>query len=53
MEPNLPLIVFGVIAAIALVAFLVYQNLKDKKQLEEEMDTPVNKPHDVEDEERI
>ncbi|HLP21648.1 MAG TPA: FeoB-associated Cys-rich membrane protein [Chitinophagales bacterium] len=53
MEPNLPLIVFGIIAAIALVAFLVYQNLKDKKQLEEEMDKPVSKPHDVEDEERI
>ena len=52
-EPNLPLIVLGIIAAVALVAFLVYQNLKDKKQLEEDMDKPLIQPHDVEDEERI
>lgn len=41
MEHNLPVIVFGVLAAIVVVAFLIYRNLKDKKELEEEMDAPL------------
>jgi hypothetical protein len=39
-EINLPVIVISVLVVAVLVAFLVYRNLKDKKELEEEMDAP-------------
>jgi len=40
-EFNLPVIVCAIVGAAVLIAYLVYRNLKDKKELEEEMDTPV------------
>jgi hypothetical protein len=40
-ELNLPVVVLTLVIAIALVAFLIYRNLKDKRELEEEMDTPL------------
>lgn len=53
METSLPVLVLVIVAGIALVAFLVYQNLKDKKKLEEDLDKPLKPPHVTDDEERI
>jgi hypothetical protein len=48
-----PTVIGIAIAATALIAFLVYQNLKDEKEFEHDADTPVNKPHRGNDEERV
>jgi uncharacterized membrane protein YebE (DUF533 family) len=56
MEVNLPVIVFGILAAIVLIAYLVYRNLKDKKELEDEMDAVPDKKEfhsRIEDEEKM
>ncbi len=53
MKPNLPIIIIAVLAAAALIAFLVYQNLKDEKKFEHDADAPVHKPHKGNDEERV
>ena len=53
MQPNLAVVIIVVVAAAALVGFLVYQNMKDEKDFEHDADTPVNKPHRGNDEERV
>jgi hypothetical protein len=53
MQPNLAVVIIVVVAAAALIGFLVYQNMKDEKEFEHDADTPVNKPHRGNDEERV
>ncbi len=52
MEINLPLIVFGILAVIAILAFFVYRNRKDEKEFEQEIDElderPLHHPKDDE-----
>ena len=45
MEYNTPVIAIVVIAAIALIAFLVYRNLRDEKKFEKDIDQPAEHPH--------
>ncbi|MDD2792200.1 MAG: hypothetical protein PHD73_03410 [Sediminibacterium sp.] len=49
---NLPVIIFTIIAAVILVAFLIWKNQKDRKMLEDQMNQDYPKstdsPDDIE-----
>jgi len=47
---NLPLIIFAVIAALALVSFLIIRNNKDEIKFERKLDNDYPKPRHAEDE---